>query len=91
MAPTKKPLSFPPGTSLEDMLKTGKTFDELLRDGNIFDTETAAQRTGFSEAHIRRMCAADPPQVKHIKRNGNAYFFLPEHLSGLFTVVNGKK
>lgn len=72
-------------TPLETMLRS-KTFEQLLIDGDIFDVKGASDRSGYTMQHIRRLCREG--RLAHINRGLNdeevQFFFLPEHLTGLF-------
>lgn len=82
---------FKPGTSLEEMLRV-KTFDELLKDGDVFDVQGAANRSGYTPQHIRRLCREG--RLAHIDRGPSpdevAFFFTLEQLSGLFRYQKAK-
>mgnify|MGYP003393732467 CR=1 FL=1 len=68
--------------NLPHKFKDLKPFEDRLRDGELCDVHTAARLTGYSEQHIRRLCADD--ELPHIRRNDSQYFFEPEHIKAVF-------
>ena len=70
-------------TRLEHLLSF-KTFDELLLLGIIYDIQRAARRSGFNDAHLRKLCLGG--KIDHFTRKvvGVQYFFWPEQVAGLF-------
>lgn len=60
-----------------------KTFNERLKSGEITDLKRAAELTGYSEQHLRRLC--NLRQIAHVRRNRREYFFTKASLRGLFT------
>ena len=75
--------SRPAQKTLEDLLKR-KSFDQLLKDGDIFDIEVAAAKTGYSPQHLRRLCAGG--KIGCIARGDSQYYFLPEHITAIFSI-----
>lgn len=69
---------------LAKILKT-KTFDEALKAGDIIDIEGAAKKLGYSEYHVRRLCAA--LRLDHFLRNETEYYFLASQLRTAFKIV----
>ncbi len=82
---------FKPGTSLEEMLRV-KTFDELLKDGDVFDVQGASDRSGYTPQHIRRLCREN--RIAYIERGPTpeevVFFFTLEQLNGLFRYRKAK-
>lgn len=62
------------------------SIDELVKRGELFDSDTAAQILGYSEQHLRRLCRATPPRIGFVKR-ARAYYFTPSHLAAYFSGV----
>jgi hypothetical protein len=69
---------------LEKMLKR-KTFDQLIKDGEILDIETARKKLGYSAWGLRRLCRKG--KLEHIVL-GDRYFFLASQVQGAFKVVH---
>lgn len=61
------------------------SFEDLLRKGYVLDIEGASYRTGYSQFHIRRLCAGR--KVPHLLRNETQYFFLPWQIQGVFKAM----
>ena len=85
IAKKKTGTRFKPGTCLDQMLDA-KSFEELLADGDIFDVPGAAQRSGYSEQHIRRLCREE--RIPCIRRGPTpeeiVFYFYPWDLAALF-------
>lgn len=71
------------GKLLED-----RSFEQLLKDHELFDVKTAAEKVGYNPKHIHRLCRTGrlgcltrglDPDSKEVH-----YFFLPEQLLALF-------
>lgn len=89
---TAKKSQFAYGTKVETMLLS-KSFDKLLEDGDIFDTEGAAQKSGYTVHHVRRLCRER--KIGHFTRTpeGNSTpvcFFLWWQLADLFELRNAE-
>ena len=88
MAAINKKQKFKVGTTLEVMLQV-KAFNDLITDGDIFTVKGAAKKLGYTPQHIRRLCRQN--RLPHIRRgvteNEFHFYFLPEHLTGLFSHV----
>lgn len=82
---SRKPRSFSQNTTLEEMLQV-KTFDELLKDGDVFNVQGAADKSGYVPKHIHRLCREE--RIPHITRGVDdkevQFFFLAWQLKGLF-------
>ena len=80
-----------PDEKLDLMLKF-KSFKELLADGNLFDVQGAAARSGYDPQHVRRLCRAG--SLDHLTRGLTEaevqFYFLPEQLRALFTYKKAK-
>lgn len=90
MKTAPKKSKFPHGTLVEEMLRS-KPFDKLLEDGDIFDTEGAAEKSGYTVHHVRRLCRER--KIAHFTRTpaGNSVpvcFFLWWQLADLFELRN---
>ena len=83
----KKRAAFNVHDTIEDMLDV-KPFDELLKDGDIFDIDGAHKITGYSVQHLRRLCQQG--KIEHVERGEAQYFFLPRHLKGVFKTVQAR-
>lgn len=57
-----------------------KPFKQRLKDGDIVDIIVAAELTGFSEAHLRRLCKAG--KVSH-EKHMSQYYFTPEDVKSV--------
>jgi hypothetical protein len=80
-----------PDEKLSAMLKH-KTFEQLLKDGDLYDANGAAQRSGYTPQHIRRLCRT-PTRLDHLTRGAGEdaqLYFLPEQLDALFTYKKAK-
>jgi len=64
------------------------TLDAKVSRGELMDIHAAALQTGYSEAHIRRLC--NKKKVGYSRRGGQKYFFTPANLSQLFQHVAAK-
>ena len=53
---------------------------------NLIPLKRAAERTGYSEAHLRRLCGQQ--KVFHV-RIGARYYFFPEDVARLFVRIEG--
>lgn len=62
-----------------------KSFDQRIKDGELFDLDGAADITGYSPRYLSKLC--DDKEVPHMRRNGAGYFFTPEHIEGIFQFV----
>lgn len=80
-----------PNKKLVAMLQY-KTFDQLLKDGDVFDVQGASDRSGYTPQHIRRLCREK--RIAHIDRGPTpeevVFFFLPEQLTALFRYQKAK-
>lgn len=87
MPPPRKFTGFKSGTTLEEMLEV-KTFEQLLKDGDIYDVQGAADKSGYHAKHIHRLCRED--RIDHFTRGLPAnpdevqFFFFAWQLKGLF-------
>lgn len=81
----RKISGFKMGTGLEEMLRV-KTFDELIKDGDVFDVNGAAAQTGYSPKHIHRLCRER--RIGHVCRGlvekEVQLYFLAWQLRGIF-------
>ena len=68
---------------LPKKFKKFKSFEDQLKDGDICDLPTAAKLMGYSEQHLRRLCA--DKEVPHIRRNGSQLYFEPKHIAAVFS------
>ena len=70
-----------------DVMLAHKPFEQLLKDGDLFDVQGASQRSGYTPQHVRRLCREE--RLDHLTRGLNDeevhFFFLPEQLKALFT------
>jgi hypothetical protein len=84
-----KPGGFKKGTTLEEMLQV-KSFDELLKDGDILDVKGAAAKTGYSYKHLQWLCRED--RVPHVRRGVTPeevqFFFFSWQIRGVFEYRN---
>lgn len=62
-----------------------KTFDQRVREGELFPLTRAAEITGYSERYLSRLC--DTRKIPHVRRLGKQYFFTLAQLNGVFEVV----
>lgn len=65
---------------LQEKFWSMKPLEEMLKDGDICAVPKAAKLTGFSEQHLRRLCA--DKKVEHERRMGH-YFFTPLQIAKL--------
>lgn len=81
-----------PNQKLAAMLQY-KTFNQLLKDGDVFDVQDASDRSGYTPQHIRRLCREK--RIAHIDRGPTpeevVFFFLPEQLTALFRYQKAKQ
>lgn len=61
-----------------------KSFEDKLKDGDIYDIPSAARQSGYNEVYLRRLCHAK--KIKHLKR-GKSYFFTPDMIKQMFEEV----
>jgi hypothetical protein len=81
-----------------DAMLAYKDFNQLLKDGDLFDVQGVARRTGYTPQHVRVLCRQE--KLACIKRGYGAsspqadeefqYFFLREQASSLFAAQKGK-
>lgn len=71
---------------LEKLLKT-KTFDQLLKSGEVLDIEAARKPLGYSAWGLRRLCRKK--KIDHIERFGQ-YYFLKSQVKSAFTFVSAQ-
>jgi hypothetical protein len=71
---------------LEKLLKT-KTFDQLLKSGEVLDIEAARKPLGYSAWGLRRLCRKK--KIDHIERFGQ-YYFLKSQVSSAFKFVSAQ-
>jgi len=85
MTTHQKLRGFKSGTSLEEMLRV-KTFEQLLKDGDIYDVRGAADKTGYAPKHVQRLCREE--RIAHITRglteNEVQFYFFAWQLKSLF-------
>ena len=85
---TKQKGGFKSGTTLDEMLMV-KSFDELIKDGDVFDVRGAAAQTGYDPKHVQRLCREK--RLDHVTRGLPSnpeevqFFFLAWQLKGIFT------
>ena len=88
---TRSRKNFGVDTTLSEMLQV-KTFDQLLKDGDIFDVQGASDRSGYTPQHIRRLCRER--RIAHIDRGPTAnevvFFFTAAQLTALFRYQKAK-
>ncbi len=65
-----------------------KSFEQRIKDGEIFDIDGAADITGYSPRHLSKLC--EKKEVPHLRRNGAGYFFTPEHIEAVFEFVEAR-
>ena len=65
---------------LQEKFWNMKPLSEMLKDGDICEIPKAASLSGFSEQHLRRLCAAR--KVEHERRFGH-YYFTPVQIAKL--------
>lgn len=65
---------------IRDKFAAFKPFDKMVKDGDVCDVTRAAELTGYSEQHIRRLCA--DKATPHQERRGT-YWFTPEDIEAL--------
>jgi hypothetical protein len=78
----------PAPVKFQQLLDQYGSVEELLRRKLLHTVETAAPLVGMNAVHIRRLCA--DRKMEHIERvvgGGRMYFFLPEQLSAVWSVV----
>lgn len=74
-----------PGMSLSAMLKI-RPWNSLIKNFHVLTLDIAMARTGFSGQHIKRLCADG--KMGHFTRGPKGqYFFLPEHIDGVFKTM----
>lgn len=75
-----------------DVMLAHKSFEQLLKDGDLFDVQGASQRSGYTPQHVRRLCREN--RLDHLERGLNDaevhFYFLPEQLKALFTYKKAK-
>lgn len=71
---------------LTKLLKT-KTFDALLKSGEVLDIEAARKPLGYSAWGLRRLCRKN--KIDHIERFGQ-YFFLKSQIASAFKFVSAQ-
>ena len=75
-----------------DVMLAHKPFEQLLKDGDLFDVQGASQRSGYTPQHVRRLCREE--RLDHLTRGLNNeevhFYFLPEQLAALFTYKKAK-
>lgn len=62
-----------------------KSFDQRLKDGDIFNIQKAASIIGVTPRHLQRLC--DEKKIAHERRLGSQYFFTPEQAASAFQTV----
>lgn len=76
---------FRDGTTLDEMLQV-KDFEQLLKDGDVYDVKGAAAKSGYDVKHVQRLCR--DKRIDHVTRGVTAdevqFFFLAWQLKGLF-------
>lgn len=60
---------------------SSKSFDQQLKDGDIFDVTEAARRSGYNAVYLRRLCKAE--KIDHTRR-GIRIFFTRDQVHALF-------
>lgn len=70
----------------EKLLKT-KTFDQLLKSGEVLDIEAARKPLGYSAWGLRRLCRKK--KIDHIERFGQ-YYFLKSQVTSAFKFVSAQ-
>lgn len=58
-----------------------KTFEEKVKSGELITTTTAAELTGYTAHHIRRLCHSGV--LPYVLRNGWQIFFSPSDVKAL--------
>ena len=81
MSPKKKHHKPHPMKVLRDRFAAFKPLAKMIADGDVCDIVKCAELTGYSEAHLRRLCHDE--KVGHLVRNGNQFYFAPEHVEAL--------
>lgn len=69
-------------------VKLPKSFEQKLKDGDVYDINTAASVSGFSVAHLRRLC--NGKKIPHYQR-GQHRFFEPGDIAALFQYIQAVK
>jgi len=69
-------------------MKSLKTFDQQIKDGDLFDIERAAKLTGYSVQHVRRLC--HDRRIGHVRR-GPQFFFTQQHIKNAFQYVEAQR
>jgi len=72
------------GLKLPKKFKKFKPFAQQLEDGDICDLPTASKLVGYSEQHLRRLCADKEDPLPHIRRNKTQLYFEPKHIAAVF-------
>ncbi len=82
----RKLTGFKSGTTLDEMLHV-KSFEQLLKDGDVLDVRGAAAKTGYTVKHIHRLCREN--RIGHVRRgltsDESQFYFLAWQLKQLFT------
>ncbi len=76
-----------------------KSFESRLKSGEIIDIRAMADRTGYSEQHLRRLCHAkkiahlsrDPKKLEPIVRGGKQFFFIAESVDDVLKHIKAVK
>lgn len=70
-----------PIKTIRDKFASFKPFEKMISDGDVCDVEAASKLTGYSEAHIRRLCHGK--KIAHERRNDTQFYFTPEQIAAL--------
>jgi hypothetical protein len=63
-----------------------KTFEEALRDGDIWTVADAAEKVGLNRSHLSRECAAGRVDGA-FQRRGRQYFILRRGVDSMLTAI----
>ncbi len=64
-----------------DKFATIKSLEKMIADGDLCNILRAAELTGYSPQHLRRLC--DAKAIAHHRRRDEQYYFSPEQIEAL--------
>lgn len=77
-----------PRESKAHRFRAPKSFAQRIKDQELFPIKVAAEITGYSIQHLRRLC--HKRKVGHLKRGGNEFFFTPHDLEAVFAHIKAQ-